>query len=807
MPALLLIALAFILQAAFAQNASAVTGVPCPQTGIETVATDAHAYDPGSLVHMTGSGYAAVCDVVVKVTRPDGSVVTGDGTFTPGSDTVTTDFFGNLTYDYQLQSVPAIEGTYEVDVLGMGDAVLAHTSFVDAFGVGKLHLGSIAGDENYIYTAGNTIVSDSDIEASGNVNNQRYYKFFILDASNSVRNSPTCTSNGGGGSLTYSYTVQTSDPVSNAAYYTFLLRQYVGTAAAALAQCTGDTDGLGADREKDSAEVFDVAKATAYTSAALTTTTTSYAAGASAFVVVTGMQPGTNDFSNTWIKPSETAATATCLNTNGGDRADSSANGTLPDPADSSAASPSNDALQYPPRPTPNAGQDDTWNFLSNYDTATTAACPAFASGNQGGWQLKLQKDSKHFVTLSPFSADTTAPTVTINQTPAGTAGDPTTASTITFTATFSENVTGFTGSDVSFTGSTAGTGGTPTDLSAAVTGGPTVYNVAVTGMATRGNVIASIPAGGAQDAAANTNTASTSTDNTVVWDRVPAATTPGFSPAAPKTNDLLTASTTTSDPDGDNISVEWTFWRVNRGGNTCWIQSSSSPSAPAGVRTATLDLSANYVPFSCSGAMINPLNPSKGDIVSVEATPNDGLFNGTMQSSSVTIANTTPTVTLSGGNNLSPNEGSTYIYNYSISDADGDTIASVATSCGIGTKTNPLNTNTAGSFDCTFADGPASTTVSAQATDTGFGAGAGNLAMQSISVQNVDPTVVLSGPANVNESQTLHTYSFDTSDPGTDSFTHGTPSCGASGVLVGPVTFSAATGDGSFDCRFADDD
>ena len=136
---------------------------------------------------------------------------------------------------------------------------------------------------------------------------------------------------------------------------------------------------------------FDVAKATAFTSAALTTTTTSYAAGASAFVVVTGMEQGTNDYSATWIKPTETAASATCLNTGGGDRADTSANGTYPDPADSSAAAPSNDALQYPPRPTPNTG-DDPWNYLSNYDTATTAACPAFASGNQGGWQLRSRR-------------------------------------------------------------------------------------------------------------------------------------------------------------------------------------------------------------------------------------------------------------------------------------------------------------------------------------------------------------------------------------------------------------------------------
>ena len=128
-------------------------------------------------------------------------------------------------------------------------------------------------------------------------------------------------------------TVQTSDPVSNAADYSFILRQYSDTTdTASLADCAADTDGLGADREKVSTMAFDVAKATAFTSAALTTTTTSYAAGASAFVVVTGMEQGTNDYSATWIKPTETAASATCLNTGGGDRADTSANGTYPDP-------------------------------------------------------------------------------------------------------------------------------------------------------------------------------------------------------------------------------------------------------------------------------------------------------------------------------------------------------------------------------------------------------------------------------------------------------------------------------------------
>src|SRR6266487_2232355 len=129
----LLVALTFVsVQLAIAQPGSASTGVPCPQTGMETVSTDRGAYAPGSLVHVSGNGYSLGCGVVVKVTRPDGAVVVGDGSQTPGTDTVTTDLLGNFSYDYQLPIMPPVEGQYLVDVLGSGDAVLAHTDFFDA---------------------------------------------------------------------------------------------------------------------------------------------------------------------------------------------------------------------------------------------------------------------------------------------------------------------------------------------------------------------------------------------------------------------------------------------------------------------------------------------------------------------------------------------------------------------------------------------------------------------------------------------------------------------------------------------------
>ena len=112
-------------------------------------------------------------------------------------------------------------------------------------------------------------------------------------------------------------------------------------------------------------------------------------------------------------------------------------------------------------------------------------------------------------------AVDIIAPSVTINQ--AAGQADPTSASPINFTVTFSETATGFTASDISFAGSTVG--GT---LSAVVTGSGPTYNVAVSGMTGTGTVVVSVPAGAATDAAGNASLASTSTDNSVAFDTTP---------------------------------------------------------------------------------------------------------------------------------------------------------------------------------------------------------------------------------------------------------------------------------------------
>src|SRR5439155_170433 len=81
------------------------------------------------------------------------------------------------------------------------------------------------------------------------------------------------------------------------------------------------------------------------------------------------------------------------------------------------------------------------------------------------------------------------------------------------FTAVFSEPVSGFSGAGVTISGSAGGT------KTVTVSGGPSTYNVAVSGMTTDGTVLASIAAGAAQEAASTLDTASITTDNSLRFD------------------------------------------------------------------------------------------------------------------------------------------------------------------------------------------------------------------------------------------------------------------------------------------------
>src|SRR5216117_3709027 len=151
--------------------------------------------------------------------------------------------------------------------------------------------------------------------------------------------------------------------------------------------------------------------------------------------------------------------------------------------------------------------EDTTAPYSVSWDTTTTSnASHTLTAVARDSLGMLWTSDP---VTVTVFN-DTTQTSVTIDQ--AAGQADPTSASPINFTAVFSKPVSGFTGAGVTLSGTAGGT------KTATVSGGPSTYNVAVSGMTTDGTLLASIPAGVAQDAAGNTNTASTSTDNSVTF-------------------------------------------------------------------------------------------------------------------------------------------------------------------------------------------------------------------------------------------------------------------------------------------------
>ena len=147
-------------------------------------------------------------------------------------------------------------------------------------------------------------------------------------------------------------------------------------------------------------------------------------------------------------------------------------------------------------------------------DTAVaTIAAAGLASGLSTGTTtitaaVETFSDS---ATLNVNAVDNVNPTVTINQ--ADGQADPTNQTPIDFTVVFNEPVTGFTGTDVTLTGTAGATTATSTPTEG------TTYTVTVSGMTQDGTVIATVPPSAANDLAGNPNEASTSTDNEVIYD------------------------------------------------------------------------------------------------------------------------------------------------------------------------------------------------------------------------------------------------------------------------------------------------
>src|SRR3990172_8835484 len=111
------------------------------RTSLSAAAVNIYSDEPDYMIGDTaiiyGHGFPLNYTITVQVIRADGSIVKGDGTETPGSDSVITDSYGNLVYLYSLSGGPeaAYNGTitvHAIDPMPNPDQTLATTTFLDS---------------------------------------------------------------------------------------------------------------------------------------------------------------------------------------------------------------------------------------------------------------------------------------------------------------------------------------------------------------------------------------------------------------------------------------------------------------------------------------------------------------------------------------------------------------------------------------------------------------------------------------------------------------------------------------------------
>ena len=262
----------------------------------------------------------------------------------------------------------------------------------------------------------------------------------------------------------------------------------------------------------------------------------------------------------------------------------------------------------------------------------TTGGYSATASlSGTASWVMQVAT----FKAAAAGGGDTTAPSVTINQ--AAGQADPTSASPINFTVTFSETVTGFTAGDISFAGSTVG--GT---LTATVTGTGPTYNVAVSGMTGTGTVVVSVPAGAATDAAGNASLASTSTDNSVAFGTVDTT--------APTVQSINRVGTTPTNA----ASVSWTvlFSESVTGVDASDFALATTGAVTGATITGVSGSGSQYTVTANTGTGNGTLGLNLVDndsILDASANPlgGTGAGNGNFTGQSYTIDKTQPSVTI----------------------------------------------------------------------------------------------------------------------------------------------------------------
>ncbi len=298
-------------------------------------------------------------------------------------------------------------------------------------------------------------------------------------------------------------------------------------------------------------------------------------------------------------------------------------------------------------------GSGATYNVAVSGMTGSGTVIATIAAGiahDAAGNANLASTSTDHTVTY-----DIIAPTVTIDQ--ATVQADPTNGSPINFTVIFSETVSDFTTGDVTFTGTAPGM------LVGTVTGSGATYNVAVSGMTGSGTVVATIIAGKAHDAAGNPNTASSSTDNSVVYDVTPPSVTinQASGQADPTVASPINFTVIFSEPVSDFTAGDVTF-------------SGTAPGMLAGTVTgsgATYNVAVSGM--TNAGTVVATITAGKAHDLAGNANVASTSLDNT-----VMYANSAPTALVSTP--PSPQSGSVTI-NYRLSDPGSD-VSSILVEC-----------------------------------------------------------------------------------------------------------------------------
>jgi hypothetical protein len=256
-----------------------------------------------------------------------------------------------------------------------------------------------------------------------------------------------------------------------------------------------------------------------------------------------------------------------------------------------------------------------------------------------------------------------------------------------------------------------------------------------------------------------------------------PANNAPTVSTAAEDTNGIegntLSANGAFSDADGDTLSldadeIEGTF--TDNGDGTWSWELATTDDVAGGTITVTAD-------DGNGGTVTDDFTYSAAN-----ADPS-ATFNAPDQ------ADEGSNFTLSLDDVQDPGSADTHQYNFDCGDGSG-----------FGGWDN------ASSVQCSAGDGPNTLTVKGQVRDDDEGLSAEY--SHSVTVNNLPPTVTLSGPTSVNENNAgSENYTFTVSDPGGDTITSVSADCDAdSGTDDGFLQGSQPTvSNKSFSCRFPD--